>query len=275
MSFTLHLEVKGLCAFVPSQPVPILPEDGLEIDRLRIFVLDAPGGNVGGVTVCPHQPRLVVEHPNADEEEVDLAGHRIDLDTGTLPADQQGLRLQLSFWDVAQMQQVDPTFVVDDGFFTNPPSRAGLAASLRLFAGSVFGIESDLQLTFPSTSYHDNFALGVRVEIPIAGSSGTLTITPFAGGMPRVVTFSPAAGSNSVTAKLHNLCDGLDLHGVGGTDGEDSDFVMYYLLDPDFSGPRRIPRPMDGEVRRGEVKGEALDGGTTCIPVQTRSHSGS
>lgn len=275
MGFTLILEIEGLCAFVPSQTVPILPEGGLRLDRMRVLVLDAPGGVFQGFSVCPHVPRLVIE-PGADQELHLLAGHQISLDTGSLPADQQGLRLDLSFWKVAQMQQVHPSFAVADGFFTDPPARPGLAASLRLSAGSIFGIkQSEQQLTFPSTSYHDNFALGVRIEIPISGASGTFTLTPFDGqGPARVITFRPAAGSTSVTATLINLCDGLAPLDSGDLEGRDSDFVMYYLLDPSFSGEFRIPRPLGGMTRKGEVRGEALDGGTTCIPVQTRGHGG-
>jgi hypothetical protein len=263
MSFDLHLTVRGLCALVPGEALPDPPNPPLTIPSLQIILLDVrQAPPIDGKNLCAHQPLLHLENPLA---QVVLNGDEIEI----LSADpaQPGVALQTSYWSVASMSRLRPNFTVDAALLSQPPGRNDLVARLTITSARVSGIDP-IPLSFATPNpYTGNFAQGVFLKIPIEGDAGSFKVTSYQDGTSRIVNFSPSAEGIPVQAFLSNLCDSD--HMVE----EDADFLAYYMLEPNLSGPFLGPQPFlastsPGDI--GEIQGQATSpGGGTCIPART------
>lgn len=264
MAFDLHLELRGLCALVPNQPLPTSPSTAFTVDRMRVILVDVRSETtIAGVTVCAHAPFLEVQ-TGGTPTRIDLISHEIQITGVDNSSAAAKVKLQPTFWLAAQMLRVRPTFKVDDLLFSNPPGHS-MAARLQLTAAKAFGIDPSPQtITFPTTPpYTGNFVLGVRLEIPITGTQGTFTVTPFTGGTPQTVTFGPGTDGKA-HATLSNICDPADLK-----DG-DNDFVAFYTLEEELRPPVVLPVAAPPP---GLVFGSATRAGETCIPAVTNDNS--
>lgn len=276
MGFNLHLILRGLCAVVPGGTVP--PEPGPlphEIDDLKILVLTAKAGTVGDFPICEHVAQLQAEQLQGPDLKVPLAGHTIEI--GPLPAGEK-VRLNPTFWDVAHMNRVYENFAVTPKLLVEPAANPDLVvASLQLTAGTVSGFDfSPEPLFFTKTAYSGNFARAVRVRVPIDGESGTLTLTPFAGGEPISVTIQPRPGEDFVEATLSNLCEQVapaqDLAPLGvaaaAPERRDFDFAVYYRLEETLREDIRVPLPAQEMLTAGEIIASATESGGSCIPTR-------
>jgi hypothetical protein len=271
MSFDLHLTVRGLCAFVPTEPLPD-PETPPPhtVSGMRIVLLDVrQGDTIEAIEICQHDPILVVEQGQGAAT-VNLDGQQIEIltvDGGAPP-----IQLNPTFYTLADMTRIRPGFQVDSALFTTPPGRNDIVARLQLTTGRAFGIDPTPQpLMFATgpTPYTGRFATGVRLEIPIVGDQGSFVITPLQpNGEPQLISFAPDELGTPVRATLTNLCDPAEVH------EEDGDFAAFFKLEGQIvRGPVLTPQLA---ANPGEVFGQATHAGVgTCIPAVTNSFSGS
>ncbi len=267
MSFNLNLELRGLCAIVPSDPLPdARGADGHSVQHLHVLVLDAREEN--GVTTCSHDPRLKLQLPGGDTQVVRLNGHCIQI-TG-VPEEQQVL-LHSGIWDVAQMKMItkQPPQVHPGFLHACPP--LGMVASLRITAGEATGIDlAPQELSFQNddvTPYKGCFARAVRMVLPIQDDECRIVLTRFnprPEGRPQTITFHSDEGD--INAVLTNLCEHDPILGVASSSiKEDSDFAAFYSLLPGYDGHPFIPLSTGGEP--GEVQAGATRVGAGCIPA--------
>jgi hypothetical protein len=281
MGFDLHLILKGLCAVVPGGPVPEEPGPLPHlVPDLKVLVLDAKAGTVAGFPICEHVAQLRAEQPQGPDRVVPLAGHSIAIDP--VPASPTGVALNPTFWDVAHMNRVYPTFTVTPAFLQNPPGIPDVVtAHLSLAAGAVSGLDFSPQiLSFPSVNYSGRFALSMRIKVRIDNATATLIVTPFGGGQETRVTLAPKPGKDFVEVTLSNLCSQEDaapgLAGFGmaaanlpglGPQRLDFDFAVYYRLEQALRNPVLVPEIVHGKPKTGELPGGATQPGGSCIPT--------
>jgi hypothetical protein len=271
MSFELHLTLSGLCALVPSDAIPQVP------DHLRFLHVLLPDvrqpSAIDGNAICAHDPVLTIDQPGGSTTSVDLRGDDIAI-RGV--DGQAGVDLDQTFVDVAEMVRVKNTFTVDAALFQTPIGRNVIVARLRLAAasGSAFDVSATTLGFATQPLYTRNFAHKVLLTIPIAGDQGSFVITPLTGGAARAeVSFAPAQLGQPVRATLSNLCDEAQVvHDI------DSDFAAFYKLEPKLVGPFPVPLQLPAlqalldstapARRPGEVIAQATKNGT-CIPAVT------
>jgi hypothetical protein len=263
---TLNLTLIGLCGLVPNEFVPETPElDPFPVTAMRILVLDAAVlGAQLGVTLCPHQPQIIVGTGN-NVQTFNLNQHTITIDGlaagGTV-------ELRPEYWEVARVNQVTANPVNVDDRFLSDLRGIGLVASLRIRTGEAKGIDpAEQELNFQNNPpYKKNFARKVHLALPLSGP-GKLHFTPFGETtVEHSIDLVPNDGSVEVT--LTNICDPAP----EGNDRQGADFVAFYGLLSTYRGPRFLPMVVPTSHLRGEIRGEASGGGSGCVPCTYNDH---
>lgn len=275
MAITVELTIRGLCVFVPSEPVQFGDEIKL-VDVMTVLVVDARQGRVilqGDRTpidleICGHLPLL--RYPRPGENKLSgfflLDGHRIeilDIDAA------QPLEVGPSFAKWAQMSRIIPPGQarVDPKFLTPLPP-AGIAGILDLEAGHIEGFDSTGVWDFqpppvaPLPAYRDVFAAAVRVLIPIAGNQAVVRAIARNGSVAFEQVLQPKPNGDSVNLLISNLCFEEEDDKNRTVEG---DFAVFYDLLANYNGlfhvPHRIGGPGGGP---GTVPGQA-NAGPSCV----------
>lgn len=289
MAFTVELTIRGLFAFVPSEPVnyELLGEPGQSgqpgepqlIDEMTVLVMNAKeprvipnrGNPPLDLQVCSHLPLL--RYPQPEENQLSgflvLDGHRIeilDADESELaggmtldPSFKDWIPMELVLWDkITQNQEaarIDPKFLDD-------PVPVEIAGKLKLKTGVVqTGNSIGIWDFVPEITTLDfdrfKFASEALISIPIQGDSAVLKVFPRQGD-PIRKDLRPKrgnlAGNRRVDLLLSNLCFKDDEQRRGGLE---EDFAVFYDLLTQYDQVRRIPRLFGQGGGQGTAQGGA------------------
>lgn len=288
MAFTIELTIRGLCAFVPDEPIQYGQTQ--VISGMTVLVLDARQMKTVSnrdsppvdLDVCAHLPML--RFPRPEESKLSgfwlLDGHRIvidGIDAATpleiAPSFGKGTRLEKVLADQKGLAPTDPNPArVDPRFFADVPP-AGIAGRMDLVAGRVEARGSTGVWDFeppPVPVYRESFTSEVRVTIPVPGQVARLRAIPREGAALEQ-DLKPKPGSETVKLLLSNLCfedkeqDGRTVEG---------DFVVFYDLLTNYDGVCRVPtRGSSQGGGPGLVQGQA-NLSPSCVDTRTAPKGG-
>ena len=290
MPFEVNLTIRGLCAFVPSEPIRFdrlgksdLPEQA--IGNMKVLVMDArqPKLVSNGATppseleICAHLPLLRFSHPkkNMPRGFWLLDGHRLEIsevDTA------QRLMIQPNFGESALMEevvvledQVGPEQAdVDRRFLESPFPLGPLVATMDLKAGRVEAIDLTGFWRFepppapPKKTYEGFFRAAVRVTIPIKGTEALLRGIRQDGSNTFVQELRPKENGKPVDLLLSNLCLEDDAPTRRTVEG---DFAVFYDLLPNYKGTLRVPHLDNKKKPNGAVPAEANNSPSCAVGV--------
>jgi hypothetical protein len=272
MAFTVNLTIRGLVAFVPSEPVQL--GELKQIAGMSVLVVDAraaevippqPGKTDIPLEICAHLPLL--RFPRPEENKLSgfwiLDGHQIEI----LGVDAQPLTIMPSFDKGAQMERiVGPNVARVASRFFDPLLPAGLAGRMDLAAGTVETFNSQgfwEILPAPAKPYADRFAAAVRVSIPIADDQALLRATARTGDVMEQV-LRPKRNNQSVDLLLSNLCFEESEQDNRRVEG---DFAVFYKLLDNYNSVLRVPHKASGPTPgggQGVVQGGA-NSSPSCV----------
>lgn len=249
MAFEVVLEIRGLCAFVPRQPITLGSNAVQSIDAMKLLVLDArqsrviPAGDRTEIdlNICAHLPLLRYPSANGPRDFWIFDGQRIELsniEAGPLVIDP-------SFAGGTQMEKLVGTeqALVDPRFLDEVPPES-IVASMELESGTVEAFDSTAFWEFlppPVQNYPpDRFAGAARVTIPISRDRTTLRIFARNGSIVLERELSPKGNSKSLDLLLTNLCLEDEDRNV------EADYAVFYDLLASYDGPFRVPHKSNG-----------------------------